>query len=197
MKLVPCPISRQNNIVIQELKDEILIYDLSKNKAYCLNQTSAMVWQECDGTKSITDLSRILSRKTRSNMTEDIIRLALDKLKKEKLLSNGDEIEIKFEGLSRRQVIRKIGLASMVALPIVVGFIAPAAAQAQSCPPGRTPSGEAFACSVFSMAQNPLYCPLTPEQCCGTAHEVPTTNTGPYPVCSNFPTGTIYACVCD
>ena len=36
------PLSRQDNIVIQELKDEILIYDL-QNKALCLNQTSATI----------------------------------------------------------------------------------------------------------------------------------------------------------
>jgi hypothetical protein len=37
------PKNRKNDIVIQELKDEILIYDLTTNKAYCLNETSAAV----------------------------------------------------------------------------------------------------------------------------------------------------------
>jgi hypothetical protein len=43
------PISRQNNIVTQEVESELLIYDLVENKAFCLNETSAFVWQNCDG----------------------------------------------------------------------------------------------------------------------------------------------------
>lgn len=34
------PISRKANIVLQEFENEILIYDLSINKAFCLNRTS-------------------------------------------------------------------------------------------------------------------------------------------------------------
>jgi hypothetical protein len=36
------PKSRQNDLVVQELEGEVLIYDLSINKAYCLNPTSAL-----------------------------------------------------------------------------------------------------------------------------------------------------------
>ena len=61
MKSGNYPLSRQDNIVIQELRDEVLIYDLAKNKALCLNQTSAKVWQECDGTKSVSEISKTLS----------------------------------------------------------------------------------------------------------------------------------------
>jgi hypothetical protein len=36
------PISRQQNIVVQDLGSEVLIYDLTINKAFCLNETSAL-----------------------------------------------------------------------------------------------------------------------------------------------------------
>jgi hypothetical protein len=42
------PISRQSNVVVQEIEGEVLIYDLKVNQAYCLNQTSALVFQLCD-----------------------------------------------------------------------------------------------------------------------------------------------------
>jgi hypothetical protein len=38
------PISRKSHIVVQYFGNEILIYDLTENKAFCLNETSALVW---------------------------------------------------------------------------------------------------------------------------------------------------------
>ena len=51
------PKVRVADIVVQEFADEILIYDLKNNKAFCLNETSSMIWQACDGKKDISDLS--------------------------------------------------------------------------------------------------------------------------------------------
>ena len=126
------PQSRQSNIVVQEFETEILIYDLKINKAYCLNQTSALVYQLCDGTNSVTEISNLMSKKLKALVTEDLIWLALDELKKDNLLEQSDELEIKFGGLSRREVIRKVGFASMVMLPIISSIIAPTSAMAQS-----------------------------------------------------------------
>jgi hypothetical protein len=38
------PKCRQNELVVQELRNELLIYDLQTHKASCLNETSALVW---------------------------------------------------------------------------------------------------------------------------------------------------------
>ena len=126
------PKARENDLVVQELKDEVLIYDLKINKAYCLNETSAAIWNLCDGHNSVSDISRKLSNRLKQLVTDDLVYLALDQLKTDELLSKSDELEIKFNGLSRREAIRKVGLASMVALPIIASLVAPTAAMAQS-----------------------------------------------------------------
>ncbi len=125
------PINRQSNIVIQQLNDETLIYDLSINKAFCLNETSGIIWQMCDGTKTVADISQAVSQKLNANISEDFVWLALDQLKKDKLITN--EFTSVFAGMTRREVIRKVGFASMVALPVVASMIAPTAVNAQSC----------------------------------------------------------------
>lgn len=127
------PKTRNENIVVQELENEILIYDLEINKAFCLNETSAMVWQICDGKRNVAEISQILNRKLNQPITEDVIWLALDGFKKDNLLEESEQFEIDFNGLNRRQVIKKVGLASMVVLPIVASVIAPQATQAASC----------------------------------------------------------------
>ncbi len=134
------PKGRKNDIVIQELKDETLIYDLTTNKAYYLNETSAAVWNFCDGQSSVSDITKQLSKKLKSPVTEDFVWLALDGLKKENLIENETQISTPFEGLSRREAIRKVGLGSMIALPLISSLIAPMAIHAQS---GRGANGAA------------------------------------------------------
>jgi hypothetical protein len=46
------PLVRTVDLVIQELGQEILVYDLTCNKAHCLNRAAALVWRRCDGRSS-------------------------------------------------------------------------------------------------------------------------------------------------
>ena len=126
------PMARTTDVVVQTLGKEVLIYDLDTNKAYNLNETSAAVYKACDGKTSVSEISFLLSKQLKSLVTEDFVWLALDGLKKEKLIENEVEISMPFEGLSRREAIRKVGLASMIALPVISSLIAPTAAHAQS-----------------------------------------------------------------
>lgn len=126
------PLSRESEIVVQKLENETLIYDLKTDKAYCLNKTSSIIYQLCDGTRTVPEISRVLRLSAKSDISEDLVRLALDQFKQDNLLENSDEVEINFGGLSRRQVIRKIGFASLVALPFISSIIAPTSAMAQS-----------------------------------------------------------------
>ena len=127
------PQSRKANIVVQEFENEVLIYDLTINKAFCLNQTSALVYQLADGTKTVSEISELMSKKLKTLVSEDFVWLALDGLKKDNLLENADEVPNHFAGLSRRDVIRKIGLGSMIALPLISAIVAPKAIYAASC----------------------------------------------------------------
>lgn len=143
------PISRKANLVIQEMEGEILIYDLNENKAFCLNQTAALVWQLCDGNKSVDEISEILGQKLNSSANEDIVWFALDQLKKEKLVENEAQLGNYFAGISRREVIKKVGLGTMIALPIVASITAPIALNAAS---GCTPVTNGCTCAMSGLA---------------------------------------------
>jgi len=126
------PKARTTKIITQETDKELLIYDLEIDKAFCLNQTSAMVWQLCNGNNSVSEICQSLSQKLKVSVSEELVWLALVQLKRDRLLDKNTVIENSFGDLSRRQVIRKIGLASMVTLPLVTSLIAPIASNAQS-----------------------------------------------------------------
>lgn len=126
------PISRRSNLVVQDYGSEILIYDLTENKAFSLNEPSAMIWQVCDGSKTVSEIAEDLSLRLKSPISDEFVWIALEQMKKDNLLENSEEIATDFGGLSRREVIRKVGLATLVALPMVSSLIAPTAAHATS-----------------------------------------------------------------
>ncbi len=161
MKLLP--LARSRDIVVQRLENETLIYDLKTDRAYNLNETSSVVFQACDGKTSVAEL------REKSGFTEDVIYLALDELKKQNLLEENQSYDSPFKGMSRREAIRKIGLASAVALPVITFLVAPSAAAAASACPGASP-GRTCACVAPGDCITQTICPSTvncnPSKCC-------------------------------
>lgn len=126
------PIARKTGLVVQEVPDEVLVYDLESNKAHCLNQSAAMVWRSCDGNNSVADIAKLVESQAGGKVTEDFVWLAIDQLSENNLLEQ--QIATGFAGQSRREAIKKIGLASMVAIPVIASLVAPQSAlAAQSC----------------------------------------------------------------
>jgi hypothetical protein len=126
--------ARKEGLVIQEMPDEVLVFDLETNKAHCLNETAAFVWKACDGKNSVADITKLFGNQSGTPVPEDLVWLALDQLKEKNLIENTAEIVVDYNGMSRREVIRKVGLASVVALPIISSLVAPTAASAQTHP---------------------------------------------------------------
>lgn len=117
------PIARRNGLVVQEVPDEVLVYDLDSNKAHCLNQTAALVWKSCDGTNTISDIAKLVESQAGGSVSGDIVWLAIDQLSENGLLET--QLASNFAGQSRREVIKKIGLASMIAIPVIASLVAP------------------------------------------------------------------------
>ena len=132
------PKARTADILEMEADDELMIYDLRINKAYNLNETSKTVYLACDGKTSFDELKR------QFKFTDDLIHLTLGELQKNDLLAT--QYASPFAGLNRREVIKKVGLASMIALPVITGLVAPIGAQSASC----TQDGQPAAISPVS-----------------------------------------------
>ncbi len=133
------PIARKSGLVVQEVPDEVLVYDLESNKAHCLNRSAALVWRSCDGKNSIPEITRLVEEQAGGKVTDDFVWLAIDQLSENNLLEK--EVLVSFNGQSRREAIKKIGMASMVAVPIIASLVAPQSALAAvSCSCNTPPS---------------------------------------------------------
>lgn len=120
--------ARKTGLVIQEVPEEVLVYDMETNKAHCLNKTAALVWKSCDGSRSVPQIADHVGKLSGQQVTDDFVWLAIDQLSSNDLLEKG--VEADFKGISRRDVIRRIGLTSMVALPVIASLVAPPTALA-------------------------------------------------------------------
>jgi len=130
------PKARQEQLIVKELPDELLIYDLQSDKAHCLNETAALVWKNCDGHKTVDQLRELMEENASSPVPEEMVWLALDQLEAFRLLDEAVLKPAQFAGMSRRDMVRRVGIAA-IALPVILSIVSPTAqAQASGLPPG-------------------------------------------------------------
>jgi hypothetical protein len=138
------PLARTDALVIKELHDEVLVYDLKRDKAHCLNETSAFIWKHCDGEMRVEQLARLLESELGLPVDEDVIWLALGQLRRFHLLEEGKSFVMM--KVSRRDLVGKY-LPAALALPVILSIAAPAAAQvAVSCRGNGAPCSAGFPC---------------------------------------------------
>ena len=133
------PLARKQDLLVRELPNEVLVYDRERDRAHCLNETAAFVWKRCDGRRTPKDIARLLSKEVNSAVDENIIWLALDQLADNNLLKRQASGSPSLAGINRRQMVRGLGLAAVVAVPLVTSIVAPTAAQAATCRPAGQP----------------------------------------------------------
>src|SRR5688572_21355604 len=120
-----------DDVVVVEVENEVLVYDKNTNKAFNLNETSALIWELCDGQRSVTEISRTLGKKLSATVDEGLVWLALEQLREAELVKHEAAVPDSLAGLSRRQAIRKVGLAAMISLPLISSIVMPTTTIAQ------------------------------------------------------------------
>jgi hypothetical protein len=131
------PKARRQGIITKEVDGELLIYDLDRDKAHCLNLTAALVWKNSDGLRSIRELSRVVSRELNTTIHDAVIQLAIKQLDRDHLLETSNAAIQLPPDLSRRAVMRRLGVAAVL-LPLITSISAPTALANVSC---ITPQG--------------------------------------------------------
>lgn len=129
----PNPRARKDGLIIQNLPDETLVYDLERDRAHCLNQTAAFVWQHCDGRSTAKEIALAFKDKIKQPVDEKLVWLAIEQLGRNHLLKETPVPPLSVAGMNRREVVRALGLTAAVLIPVVASIVAPMPAQAASC----------------------------------------------------------------
>ena len=141
------PAARTAKLVVRELADEVLVYDTESHRAHCLNRAAALVWKNCDGGTPVSRIAERVGRQLSSPVPEEVVWLALSRLAELDLLSPAATPGAPPNRISRRGMLRRLGVAAAVSLPLITSVVSPTAAHAQSsvpcdentpCPEGQT-----------------------------------------------------------
>ena len=154
------PCARRERLIVRELPDEVLVYDLDRDQAHCLNRTAAEVWKQCDGHATPADIARRLGR-----LDERIVWLALDQLSQHHLLKQKVDWPATMSRMSRREAVRRLGIGAAIAIPLISSIIAPTPAQAVSCFPTCHPCNTGSDCCSGVCVSNPSGCQSGTTRC--------------------------------
>ncbi len=129
------PKARTKGVLVQEIGDELVVYDMERKEAHRLSPSAALVWRNADGKHTPEQLARIVEAEL-DVPGSDVLNVALDELRRSRLVEGGVTV-----GVSRRAAMAKLAAAGVAALlvPSVLSIAAPTARAQQSGPAACTP----------------------------------------------------------
>jgi hypothetical protein len=123
------PRARKDGLVVEELGEELLLYDRDNHTAHCLSPIAACVWRHCDGERDVTELAEL------TGASENLIADALYELREKDLLAAETPLtQSTVPGISRREaIVRGVRYgAAAAAVPLIVSATAATPAMASS-----------------------------------------------------------------
>lgn len=148
-KYIPTP--RAEGLLVQKVVEEAVVYDLESKEAHCLKPLAAFVFEACDGTASVAQISERARSSLGVSITEASIADIVCELEQSKLLEV-PLLVMDSDGVSRRDMMRRIafaGAAASVAGSMITTVAAPSAlAATTSC------TGQAQGCNCTKVVPN-------------------------------------------
>lgn len=137
------PVARTENLLIQEVENELIIYDQKTNVSHCLNPISAFVWHHCDGQNTAKDIAQLLEESfpfvANSEVdVRELVPLTVEELEKCQLIKEYLEENLAAPSFSRRKMVKTATLVGGFAIgsmfPLVKSIVTPEPAMASSSP---------------------------------------------------------------
>jgi hypothetical protein len=124
------PLARTEGLVVEQVCEETLVYDLHRDEVHCLEPALAALWRRCDGRTSILKLAAALEEQVGVSIDAGETWTALERLANARLLA-GATPALPIQAASRREWLRSSVIAGFSLLTIV----APTRSDAASCLP--------------------------------------------------------------
>jgi|SRR5882724_1674884 len=142
------PLARKSQLVTREVAGDLLVYDRDSDQAHCLNPTAAMVWARCDGMTTVAEMAQLLEDEMNVSAADEVVWFALEQLRKSRLLQDPFVRSARMQRMSRRVLMKRLGITAAVTMPLVSSIVAPTAVAAATCQPnGTTCTSNAQCCS--------------------------------------------------
>ncbi|MFK7918849.1 MAG: PqqD family peptide modification chaperone [Ilumatobacter sp.] len=170
---------QREGLVLEVVHDESLVFNNERGEATALNQSAALVFQLCDGSHTIADMTAALEGAGLGESSEDAVWLALGEL------ADAGLIDLEAERpahVNRRSLLKKVGLsaAALAALPVIETIKAPSVmAQASSTPSPTSAPTPAPTTATSAPTPAPTTATSAPTPAPTTATSAPTPSPTP------------------
>ena len=146
------PLARTDELVVEHVGEEVLVYDRRNDQAHCLSSDAAMIWRVCDGSTSPAEIATALE------LDREAVAAAIEELDSCGLLDSAP-----IAGVTRREATLRMAKVGGVAAaaPLIYSIMAPTPALAAS---------QAFCLSVTGCFENGSGCSTCFKAgcvCCG------------------------------
>lgn len=128
----PAPRAREEGLIVEGLGEELLVYDVQAHRSHCLNRAAALVWKACDGRATPGEIARRVGAELGAEVAEPLVWLALEDLGRKGLLGAKPQRPDDPARVSRRELVRRLGVAAVL-VPVIATVTAPTAYAAVSC----------------------------------------------------------------
>jgi len=129
MKNDEAPRSVRQHISIQQIGAETLVYDELRHKAFCLNESSSVIWRLANGEHTVAQMRVAASADLKSEVSEEFVLFALEQLRGDGLIEPYSTVAAG-PAISRRALLRTLGVRGALLVPMIAAVMAPPAAQA-------------------------------------------------------------------
>jgi hypothetical protein len=144
-------IARSEDLLVEQLDGEAVVYDLESKEVHCLKPLAAVVFAHSDGKSTSDEIAVIAERELGAVFTARDIEDAANQLEAIGLVET--PLVVLKDGVSRRDMMRKTAFAGALAAfaPLITSIAAPSAAMAKSgrqagCGCGTNPLGGEGTC---------------------------------------------------
>jgi hypothetical protein len=129
------PLARRDQLIIEDLVGECVVYDSKNKKAHNLNATLTWIWRQCDGSTDLEEIAMRFEREFGYPDSFDIVLSGIEQLQAAELLvSTVADAALPASstgpGISRRSVV----VAGSALVPSITSILVPTAAAAKSKP---------------------------------------------------------------
>ena len=134
------PLARTDDLAVQQVNDETLVYDKKTHHAHCLNRIAGVVWRHCDGRRTSDDLAKIVNQVLGLPGDPGLVELALQELGQAQLLEQYPKVTPEQKQYTRREVSSRLGVgaAAFLLAPLVTSIMTQSAMAAASPRPTTT-----------------------------------------------------------
>jgi Coenzyme PQQ synthesis protein D (PqqD) len=179
------------SIHVEQLGNELCLYNWQRKEVHALNPTAARVWQQCDGQTSLARIAATLQAELQvpEAQAQELAWLTLAQLEKAHLLHEAVVKPAQRKVLPRRAFL-KLGIAAAL-LPMVHSIVAPTPVEAQSPLPTALPTSIPLATTTASPTPGATTAPTDTPTVGPTETPTDTPTVGPTETPTDTPTPTM------